>query len=230
MTPALFNPLIVTLPEPSICILSTALVSNERVFAVAAEKPVLVLPLNLIDGKAAVPAGIVSAPVIVSPDLSTLSDAAPVTVPTRFAVIVPAEKLPATSRATIAFAVFAFVAVVAEFATFPAVLIVASLVSTIAAVGSISVLTIKDVDKLPNESLCTMPVVLNPLIETTPLEAIFNRSSALVLNDKLLVLAERPVVVLPVNVKDGNAVDPAGSCKAPVIVSPAFATLPLICV
>src|SRR2546425_43895 len=45
-TPALFNPLIVTFPDPSIFILSLPFVSNERVFAVAADIPVLVLPEN----------------------------------------------------------------------------------------------------------------------------------------------------------------------------------------
>src|SRR5204863_190066 len=61
-----------------------------------------------------------------------------VALPVKFAVIVPAEKLPDASRATIALAVFALIAVVAELATFPAVLIVANFVSTIAAAGSTS--------------------------------------------------------------------------------------------
>src|SRR5438045_5623797 len=61
-----------------------------------------------------------------------------VALPLKFAVIVPAEKLPDASRATIAFAVLVFVAVVAELATLPAVEIVASLVSTIAADGDTS--------------------------------------------------------------------------------------------
>jgi hypothetical protein len=46
-------------------------------------------------------------------------------------VIVPAEKFPLASRATMALVVLALVAVVAEFETFPAVEIVASLVSAI---------------------------------------------------------------------------------------------------
>ena len=45
------------------------------------------------------------------------------------------------------------------------------------------------------------------------------------LNDKISLFAESPVVVLPVNVSDGNAVVPVGSCNAPVMVSPAFKTL-----
>ena len=73
-------------------------------------------------------------PVIVSPALSTLSEAAPM----RLAITVPAEKLPDASRATIAFATLVLVAVVAELATLPAVLIVANFVSTIAAAGSTS--------------------------------------------------------------------------------------------
>src|SRR5690606_6923480 len=39
------------------------------------------------------------------------------------------------------------------------------------------------------------------------------------------VFADNPVVVLPVNTNDGNAVVPAGNCNAPVIVSPALRTL-----
>ena len=67
----------------------------------------------------------------------------PLTLPVKFAVIVPAEKLPLLSRATIAFAVFADVAVVAEFDTFPAVATVASLVSAMAAAELMSALTIE---------------------------------------------------------------------------------------
>jgi hypothetical protein len=66
----------------------------------------------------------------------------PVTLPVRFAVIVPALKLPLASRATIADAVFASVAVVAELLTFPEVVIVANLVSAMAADVEISALTI----------------------------------------------------------------------------------------
>ena len=51
--------------------------------------------------------------------------------PLKVAVIVPAEKLPEASRATMAEAVLAFVAVVAELDTFNAVAIVLSLVSAI---------------------------------------------------------------------------------------------------
>src|SRR5256885_15268485 len=51
------------------------------------------------------------------------------------------------------------------------------------------------------------------------------RSEPLVLNDKSPALADKPVVVLPVNTNDGNAVVPAGNCSVPVIVSPAFNTL-----
>jgi hypothetical protein len=73
--------------------------------------------------------------------------------PDKFAVIVPAEKLPDESRATISFAVFALVAVVAEFATFPAVLMVANFESVIAAAGSISALTINELDNNPDALL-----------------------------------------------------------------------------
>jgi hypothetical protein len=54
------------------------------------------------------------------------------------AVIVPAEKFPLASRATMALAVLALVAVVAELLTFSAVAIVASLESSIPAAAAIS--------------------------------------------------------------------------------------------
>ena len=68
-------------------------------------------------------------------------------------MIVPAEKFPDESRATIALGVFALVAVVAEFATLPAVEMVANLVSVIPAFAAISAFTINEVDKLPEASL-----------------------------------------------------------------------------
>jgi hypothetical protein len=81
-----------------------------------------------------------------------------VTLPVRFAVIVPAEKLPEASRATIALTVLALVAVVAELDTLPAVAMVASLVSAMAAAASTSVLVIVDV-----------PAVTRPLASTVTL-------------------------------------------------------------
>jgi len=87
-----------------------------------------------------------------------------VALPLKFAVIVPAEKFPEESRATIAFAVLVLVAVVAELATLPAVEMVANLVSTIAADGDTSALTIRELDNNPDESLCTTPAVLNGVI------------------------------------------------------------------
>src|SRR5437868_1707553 len=87
-----------------IFICSIPLAANESVFAAAADRPVLVLPVNLSVGLAAEPAGNVSAPVIVSPVFKRLRDALPVSVPVRLpvivAVIVPAAKLPETSRVT----------------------------------------------------------------------------------------------------------------------------------
>ena len=53
-------------------------------------------------------------PVIVSPALSTLLDAEPVTLPARFAVIVPAAKLPDASRTTTFDAVFVVAASTAQ--------------------------------------------------------------------------------------------------------------------
>ena len=62
----------------------------------------------------------------------------PVTFPVRFAVIVPALKLPLASRATIADAVLSAVAVVAELLTFPLVAMVANLESEMDAEDEIS--------------------------------------------------------------------------------------------
>ena len=57
---------------------------------------------------------ILRGPVIESPLFRTSSDAVPVTLPTKFAVIVPAEKLPEEFRFTIVLAVLAFVAALAS--------------------------------------------------------------------------------------------------------------------
>jgi hypothetical protein len=73
--------------------------------------------------------------------------------PDKFAVMVPAEKLPDESRATIALAVLRLVAVVAEFATLPAVLMVANFESVIAADDEISALTINELDNSPDALL-----------------------------------------------------------------------------
>ena len=100
-----------------------------------------------------------------SPALRTLADAAPV----KLAVIVPAEKFPEPSRATIALAVFALVAVVAELDTLSGVLMVASLVSTIAALALTSAFTINELDSKPFASLCTTPAGVNAVIVNVPL-------------------------------------------------------------
>src|SRR5206468_1856207 len=115
----------------------------------------------------------------------------------------------------IVFALLLLVAVVAEFATLPAVVIVASFVSTMAAAGSISALTISDVERLPLTSLWTIPAVENPLIDIVPPDDILSLSVPFVFSERLPPLAERPVVVLPVKVNDGDALVPAGSCKVP---------------
>jgi hypothetical protein len=92
--------------------------------------------------------------------------------PERAAVIVPAEKFPLASLATIADAVFALVAVVAELDTFPAVEMVASLVSAIAAEELMSALTI-DPAVIPAFKVM-LPEPLNETAEavTSPLIAI----------------------------------------------------------
>ena len=79
-----------------------------------------------------------------------------------------ALKLPDTSRATMAEAVFKGVAVVAVLATFPDDEMIANFVSTIPAAASMSALTIKDVDNAPDAELCTIPVVVKLGKETIP--------------------------------------------------------------
>src|SRR3990167_4391061 len=173
---------------------------------------------------------IFKSPDIVSPAFKTFNDAAPVTLPVKFAVIVPAVKLPDASLATIVLAVFAFVAVVAEFDTFPAVEIVANFESTIAAEESTSAFTIKDELRFPDESLCTTPAEPNPfvvsLIETVPAEEIDILCVASVINDIVSETVAKPEVVLPVNCNDGFVVVPAGICKSPVNVPPVNAKFP----
>jgi hypothetical protein len=194
---------------------STPAVLNDSAPALA-DKPVVVLPVNTNDGNAVVPAGSCNVPVIVSPALSTFNDAAPV----KLAVIVPAEKLPDESRATIAFAVLRLVAVVAEFATLPALEIVASFESVIAALGSISALTTNELVNNPAALLCTTPAVVNPST-VIPDALTFICSVPLTSNESTFaVAAEIPVLVLPVNCNDGAAAVPAGSVNVPVNVPP----------
>src|SRR5579872_6496012 len=76
-TPAAENASMVT-PDELIFIRSTPLVSNDNVFAVADDIPVLVPPVNWNDGAAAVPAGTVSVPVSVPPVSGRSNDAPPV--------------------------------------------------------------------------------------------------------------------------------------------------------
>jgi hypothetical protein len=223
-TPAVVNPSRVK-PDELKFICSVPAISKERTSAIVAVIPVpVLLPVNSSDGAATVPAGNTKVPVRVPPVRGKSNDACPVTLPVtlpvKFALMVPAEKLPEESRATIVFAVFKLVAVVAELATFPDVEIVANLLSVIPAPEAISLFIINEVDKLPDASLCTTPAVVNPSIEIVPLEEIFICSVPLVLNDKFPELAERPLVVLPENINDGDAVVPAGSCNVPVKVPP----------
>jgi len=73
--------------------------------------------------------------------------------PTRFAVIVPAEKFPEESLATIADTTLEDVADVAELETFPDVVIVANFVSVIEAEEEISVFVINAEERFPELSL-----------------------------------------------------------------------------
>src|SRR5579863_496229 len=197
--PVKFAVIVVALKLPDASRLTIALFVSALVAALASTVPAATLaavwpPTKLTTVALCVP---VTSPASEPEKLPAL--VAVVALPFKFAVIVPALKFPDASRNTMVLGLLALVAVVAELATLPAVEIVANLVSTIAALGSTSPLTIKELDKLPDASLCTTPATVNASIDTTPPEEIFKRSSAFVLKDKLPVLAERPVVVLPVN-------------------------------
>ena len=82
------------------------------------ESPTFVAPICK-DGTAADPIGNNKLPVNVPPVNAKFNEACPVTDPIKFAVTVPAEKLPDPSLETMAFAVFALVAVVAVLDTKP---------------------------------------------------------------------------------------------------------------
>ena len=79
-TPAIVNPLIETTPEEFIFIRSEAPVLTDSDDALA-EKPVVVLPLKLIEGLAVVPAGTRTFPVNVPPVNGKFPDAVPVKAP-----------------------------------------------------------------------------------------------------------------------------------------------------
>jgi len=131
--------------------------------------------------------------------------------PVRFAVMVPAEKLPDASRATIADAVLADAAVVAELLTFRAVEIVSSLVSAIAALALMSALTItpaamavaKDPVPLPVTSPVRVivwspvfvPLRFDPV--TAPVAAIVDEAVTVVAATVEGLLAPSDVFVMP---------------------------------
>lgn len=115
--------------------------------------PVLVPPENRSDGDTADPAGTVKLPERVPPVNGKFREATPV----KLAVMMPAEKFPEVSRATMALAVFKFVAVVAELLTKPALINVASLEFAIAAELAMSALTMSEVENTPDALLCTTP-------------------------------------------------------------------------
>jgi hypothetical protein len=112
--------------------LFTTLPTVEMVASLESTIPALALMLESVT----TPAANTVAPwvPVTFPTRGPVNEAAlPEVFPVREAVIVPAEKLPLTSLATIALTVLALVAVVAELATLPTVEIVASLESTIPA-------------------------------------------------------------------------------------------------
>lgn len=93
----------------------------------------------------------------------------PLTLPVMLAVIVPAEKLPLPSRATMALGVFVLAAVVAELETLPGVAMVASLVSTMAAPAAISELTMPDMVASSTRALSLAGVTVSPERNVRPL-------------------------------------------------------------
>lgn len=131
----------------------TPLTITSTTFVPPILNPVFVPPLNSSEGAVVVPAGTVRLPLSVPPVRGKFKEAKPV----KLAVIVPAEKLPETSRDTIALALFAFVAVVAELATKPDAVRVASLLLPIAALPLISASTINEDDTKPLALLCKIP-------------------------------------------------------------------------
>src|SRR5579862_1215172 len=80
-------------------------------------------------------------------------------------------------------------------------------------------------DKLPDASFLTIPAVVKPSIVMVPVGPIFIASAPFVSNERVFAVpAEIPVLVLPVNWSDGDAAEPAGSCKVPVMVPPLIGT------
>ena len=141
--------------------------------------------------------------------------------PVNAAVMVPAEKFPEASRATIADAVLAFVAVVAELETFDAVEMVANLVSTIAADALISALTM-----VPSVIIVLVTVPVSPVVTTVPVTAGKVRvvvpaaavaSTVVVPLEDPLNPSPAPPIDLFVNVKVFDAVP---------IVTPSMVTIP----
>src|SRR5579872_6954265 len=131
------------------CSTPAVLKDNDPVFA---DKPVVVLPVNTNDGNAVVPAGSCNVPVKVPPVNGRSNDACPVTLPIKFALIVPAAKLPELSRTTISLATLEL----EIFANLSLVIVAAV----------ISASTINELDNNPAALLCTTPAVVNPSMVT----------------------------------------------------------------
>ena len=105
----------------------SAIAAAELISALTIESAVIAVDIVI----SALPLNDVAVPVtspLIAIVLAVCSVVAVVALPLRAALIVPAEKFPLASRATIALTVLALVAVVAELDTLPAVEIVANLV------------------------------------------------------------------------------------------------------
>ena len=223
-TPEEENSLTDIVPADDTFSLSTPFVISDNAPDVA-ESPAFVEFVKLIAGVVVLPDINVKAPVIVPPLSGKFPLALPVTLPIRFAVIVPAEKLPVLSRATIADTVLRFVAVVAEFETRPAVVSVANLLLLIPALGEMSSSTIKLLDKTPKLFAWTTPVDNNPIF--TWLSDNDNTFTPFDIKFSTLLTADNPVFVELVNNSDGLVEPPEGNDKLPLSAPPVNNKLPL---
>lgn len=157
--------------------------------------------------------------------IAEMAVVAEVALPFNVAVIVPAEKFPRLSRATIVDAVFVLVAVVAEFATLPMVVIVANFESTMPAPIVMSAFVISAVETFPFTSVRIIPTALRLFTRNVPEALKLPRSCPFVRKERTFAIEEIPLVVLPANVNAGDDKVPDGNCNVPVIVSPIFRTL-----
>lgn len=181
--------------------------------ATPAASPDVVFPVKFKEGVTAPPAGSVRKPAMTSPDLSKLSDDAPVTFPTIS---------PDPFRSTMVSAVAATTAEVAEFWTLPVAVIVASFPSVIAALSSTSAFTSSEDFNKPPARVFTTPTVLVAATSRgmviSPFVSMVIFVVAAVMKYKLFEAAAphaNPVVRFPVKRMAGVVVLPAADVTYP---------------